>query len=67
MASSAMPSPDEAMSAYFQAASVASLVLSSATSSADTTVVISTAIHSKARSLTSSAQIIDQEKAFKPR
>jgi hypothetical protein len=60
VANSAMPSPAEASSTYFQAASDAARVRSSATISAETTVVISTAIHNKARPLTSVAQIIDQ-------
>ena len=67
VASRAMPNPDEAISTYFHAASVAPSVLSSATSSAETTVVISTAIHSSASPFTSGAQIIDQANAFMPR
>lgn len=64
--SSAMPSPDEAISTYFQAASAAPSVLSSATSRADTTVVISIAIHSRASPFTSGAHSIDQANAFRP-
>ena len=62
-----MPSPDDAMSTYFHAASVAPSVSSMATSSADTTVVISTAIHSSARPSTNGAHSIDQANAFIPR
>ena len=67
VANSAMPSPQEAISTYFQAASVAPSVLSSATSSAETTVVISTAIHNRASPLTSGAQIIDQANVLSPK
>ena len=54
------------MSTYFHAASVAPSVSSMATSSAETTVVISTAIHSSASPLTSGAHSIDQAKTFRP-
>ena len=67
VASKAIPRPDEAISTYFHAASVAPSVSSIATSSAETTVVISTAIHSRASPLTSGAHIIDQANAFNPR
>ena len=58
--------PEEAISTYFHAASVAPSVSSSATSSAETTVVISTAIHNSASPLTSGAQIIDHANALSP-
>ena len=67
VASSAIPRPQEASRTYFHAASVASSVLSKATSRADTTVVTSIAIHSNASPLASGAQIIDQAKTFMPR
>lgn len=66
VASSPMPRPAEASSTYFHAASAALPVSSSATSSADTTVVISTAIHSSARPSMSGAHIIDQANRFSP-
>ena len=66
VASSAMPSPAEASSTYFHAASAAPSVSSIATSSAETTVVISIAIHSSARLLTAGAASIDQANTFSP-
>ena len=60
MASSARPSPAEAISTYFQAASTAASLFSSATSSAETTVVTSTAIHSRARLFIIGPTSIDQ-------
>ena len=67
VASKAIPRPDEAISTYFQAASAAPSVPAIATSNADTTVVISTATHSRASPLTSGAHTIDQANAFNPR
>ena len=66
VASSAMPSPSEAMSTYFQLASVAPSVSSMATSSAEMTVVISMATHNSARPLTKGAATIDQQKRLSP-
>ncbi len=48
------------MSTYFHAASTAASVFSSATSRAETTVVTSTAIHSRARLFIVGATSIDQ-------
>ena len=61
-----MPSPIEAMSTYFHAASVAPSVSSMATSSAETTVVTSIATHNRANPLTSGAMAIDHAKRFRP-
>ena len=66
VASSAIPSPAEAISTYFQAASALPRVPSSATSSAEITVVISTAIHSSASPFISGAQSMDQANRFSP-
>lgn len=66
VANNAIPRPEEAINTYFHAASVAPSVSSRATSSADTTVVISTAIHSSANPLTSGAASIDHAKALRP-
>jgi len=66
VASSAIPSPAEAMSTYFHAASAPCRVPSSATSSAETTVVISTAIHSRARLSINGAQSMAQANRFSP-
>ena len=66
VASSAMPRPAEAISTYFHAASTAPSVSSIATSSAEITVVTSTAIHSRARLLISGAASIDQANRFSP-
>ena len=66
MASRARPSPDDAISTYFHAASAAPSVSSIATSSAEMTVVTSMAIHSSARLLISGATSIDQAKMLNP-
>ena len=64
--SSAMASPAEAIRMYFQAASAEPSVPSRATSSAETTVVTSTATHSRARLLISGAASIDHANRFSP-
>ncbi len=61
-----MPRPIEAMRTYFQAASVALWVSSIATRRAETTVVTSIATQTSARSLTSGAASIAQQKTFNP-
>ncbi len=66
VAKSATPSPIDAMSRYFQAASVALSVSSMATSNADTTVVTSIATHNSANPLTRGAIAMDQAKRFNP-
>ena len=66
VASRAIPRPAEASSTYFQDASTAPSVFSIATSSAETTVVISMAIHSSASPLTAGAHSMDQAKMFSP-
>ncbi len=66
MPSNARPSPLEAISTYFQAASTAASVSSSATSSAETIVVTSIAIHSRARLPISGAASIAQANTLTP-
>ena len=66
VASSARPRPAEAIRTYFQAASAAPSVSSIATSSAETTVVTSTAIHSRARLPISGAASIAQANTLNP-
>ena len=66
VASSARPSPAEASSTYFHAASAAPSVSSIATSSAETTVVTSIATHSRARLLISGAASIAQANRLSP-
>ena len=65
--SSAILSPAEAIRMYFQAASAAPSVASMATSSAEITVVTSTATQSRARLLMSGAASMDQANRFSPR
>ena len=64
-ASRAIPSPTEAISTYFQAASSAASVRSSATSSTETIVVSSTATHSVAKSVISGTSSIVQPKRLR--
>jgi hypothetical protein len=66
VASRARPRPALAISTYFQAASAAPSVSSIATSRAEMIVVISTAIHSRARLLISGAASIAQANRFSP-
>jgi len=66
VASRARPRPALAISTYFQAASAAPSVSSIATSRAETIVVISTAIHSRARLLISGAASMAQANRFSP-
>ena len=66
VANSAIPSPSEAIRMYFHAASDAPSVSSIATSSADTTVVISIAIHNSASPLTNGTITSDQQKRLSP-
>ena len=66
MPSRARPRPALAISTYFQAASAAPSVSSIATSRAEMIVVISTAIHSRARLLISGAASIAQANRFSP-
>ena len=61
-----MASPAEASRTYFHAASAAPSVPSIATSSAETIVVTSIAIHSSARLLISGAASIVQANRFSP-
>ena len=61
-----MASPAEASRTYFHAASAAPSVPSSATSSAETTVVTSMATHSSARLPISGAASIDHANRFSP-
>ena len=62
--SSAIPSPQEAISTYFHDASSAASVRSIATSSAETIVVSSTATHSVPKSLASGTSSIVQPNRF---
>ena len=66
MASRARPRPALAISTYFQAASAAPSVSSIATSSAEMIVVISIAIHSRARLLISGAASMAQANRLNP-
>src|ERR1700685_4164898 len=61
VASSARPRPADAIRMYFQAASAAPSVFSIATSSAEITVVTSTAIHSSARLFILGAAVFDPD------
>ena len=62
--SSAIPSPEEAISTYFQAASSAASVRSIATSNAEMIVVSSTATQSVPKSAVSGTSSIDQPNRF---
>ena len=66
VANKAMPSPREAISTYFQLASVAPSVSSMATSRAEMTVVISIATQRSASPFTRGAATIDQQKRLSP-
>ena len=61
-----MPSPIDAMSTYFHAASAAPSVSSMATSSAEMTVVTSIATHNSASPFTRGANAIAQANIFNP-